>query len=130
MTVELEMLFWVSILTLFLWVPYVTSAIINDGLLAALKWQGNEKQRFLWAERAKRAHYNAIENLIPFAVIVIIAHLANVSNEATASAAMAYFWLRVIHYLSYTFGISYIRTPAFIGSWLAQLCIVYQIIIH
>ena len=84
----------------------------------------------MWAERAKRAHYNAIENLIPFAVIVIIAHLANVSNEATASAAMAYFWLRVIHYLFYTFGISYIRTPAFIGSWLAQLCIVYQIIIY
>ena len=87
MSVELEMLFWVSILTLFLWVPYVTSAIINDGLLAALKWQGNEKQRFLWAERAKRAHYNAIENLIPFAAIVIVAHLANVSNEATASCS-------------------------------------------
>ena len=130
MSVELEMLFWVSILTLFLWVPYVTSAIINDGVLAALKWQGNEKQRFLWAERAKRAHYNAIENLIPFAVIVIIAHLANVSNEATASAAMAYFWLRVIHCLFYTFGISYIRTPAFFGCWLALLCIVYLIIIH
>ena len=130
MSVELEMLFWVSTLTLFLWVPYVTSGIINDGLLASLKWQGNEKQRFLWAERAKRAHYNAIENLIPFAAIVVIAHLANVTNETTAAAATAYFWLRVIHYLFYTFGISYIRTPAFIGSWLAQICIVYQILIN
>jgi hypothetical protein len=50
------------------------------------------------------------------------------TNEATASAATAYFWLRVIHYLFYTAGISYIRIPAFIGSWLAQMCIVYQIL--
>ena len=130
MSVELQMLIWVSTLTLFLWVPYILAAIINDGLVASLKWKGDEKQRFLWAERAKRAHYNSIENLILFAAIVIVAHITNVSNEATASAAMAYFWLRVIHYIFYTAGISYIRTLAFIGSWLAQICIVYQILIH
>ena len=37
---------------------------------------------------------------------------------------------RVVCDLFYTFGISYIRTPAFIGSWLAQVCIVYQILVH
>ena len=128
MSVELEMLVWVSTLTLLMWVPYVLSGIINDGLVAALKWQGDEKQRFLWAERAKRAHYNSIENLIPFAIIVIIAHLTNISNEATTSAATAYFWLRAIHYIFYTAGISFMRTLAFIGSWLAQICIVFQIL--
>ncbi|MEE2745383.1 MAG: MAPEG family protein, partial [Pseudomonadota bacterium] len=102
----------------------------NDGLVAAFKWQGDEKPRYLWAERAKRAHYNSIENLIPFAAIVVVAHLASISNEATASAAIAFFWLRVIHYLFYMFGISYIRTLAFIGSWLAQICIIYQILIN
>ena len=128
MSVELEMLVWVTTLTLFMWVPYVLSGIINDGLIASFKWQGDEKQRYVWAERAKRAHYNAIENLIPFAAIVIVAHLAEISNDATASAAISYFWLRAIHYVFYTLGISYIRTPAFILSWLAQICIVYQII--
>jgi uncharacterized MAPEG superfamily protein len=130
MSVELEMLVWVATLTLLMWIPYVLSGIINDGLVASLKWKGDEKPRFMWAERAKRAHYNAIENLIPFAAIVIVAHIANISNEATASAAMAYFWLRAIHYLFYTLGVSYIRTPAFIGSWLAQICIVYQILVN
>ena len=129
MSVELEMLVWVTTLTLFLWVPYILSAIVNDGVITSLKWAGNEKQRFVWAERAKRAHYNSIENLIPFATIVIVAHLANISNEATISATTAYFWLRLVHYLFYVFGISYIRTLAFIGSWLAQICIVYQILI-
>ena len=128
MSVELEMLVWVSTLTLLMWVPYVLSGIINDGLVASLKWQGDEKQRFLWAEWAKRAHYNSIENLIPFAIIVIIAHLTNISNEVTTSAATAYFWLRAIHYIFYTAGISFMRTLAFIGSWLAQICIVFQIL--
>ena len=102
MSVELEMLVWVATLTLLMWIPYVLSGIINDGLVASLKWKGDEKPRFI----------------------------ANISNEATASAAMAYFWLRVIHYLFYTLGVSYIRTPAFIGSWLAQICIVYQILVN
>ena len=130
MSVELEMLVWLSTLTLFMWVPYVLSAMVNDGPIASFKWQGDEKQRFIWAERAKRAHYNAIENLIPFAAIVIVAHLAEISNDATAAAATAYFWLRAIHYVFYAVGISYIRTAAFALSWLAQLCIVYQIISH
>ena len=88
MSVELEMLVWVATLTLLMWIPYVLSGIINDGLVASLKWKGDEKPRFIWAERAKRAHYNAIENLIPFAAIVIVAHIANISNEATASAPL------------------------------------------
>ena len=130
MSVELEMLVWISTLTLFMWVPYVLSAMVNDGPIASFKWQGGEEQRFIWSQRAKRAHYNAIENLIPFAAIVIVAHLAEISNDATASAATAYFWLRAIHYVFYTAGISYIRTPAFILCWLPQICIVYQIISH
>ena len=113
-----------------MWVPYVLSAMVIDGPIASFKRQGDEKQRFSWAERAKRAHYNAIENLIPFAAIVIVAHLAEISNDATAAAATAYFWLRAIHYVFYTVGIPYIRTQAFALSWLAQLCIVYQIISH
>ena len=128
MSVELEMLIWVSTLTLFMWVPYVMAGIINDGLLGSLKWQGDQEQRSQWAARAKRAHYNAIENLIPFAVIVIIAHLANVSNSATETAATAYFWLRAIHYIFYILGVSYIRTSAFIASWIAQIFFVYQIL--
>lgn len=44
-----------------------------------------------WVSRAKKAHYNAIENLIPFAALVIVAHLAGAANEATTAAAIAYF---------------------------------------
>ena len=81
-----------------------------------------------WAERGKKAHYNAVENLVPFAVLVLVAHSMGLSNEATQSASVAYFWLRVAHYIVYTAGLPFGRTLMFAGAWFAQICIAYQII--
>ena len=128
MSVEIEMLVWVSTLTLFMWFPYIIPAIITAGLMASLKRQGDERPPSPWAERAKRAHHNAIENLVPFAVLVLVAHAANISNDATQSAAIFYFCFRAAHYVFYTLGISVLRTATFFGGWLAQICILYQIL--
>ena len=128
MSVELEMLVWVSTLTLFMWFPYIVSAIMRDGITVSLKRQGDERPPSPWAERAKRAHYNAIENLVPFAILTLVAHVANISNDATQSAAVAYFGLRAAHYVFYVLGISVLRTVTFSGGWLAQICILYQIL--
>ena len=128
MTVELEALVWVTVLTLFMWLPYVFVRIINFGLITVLRYQADDKPLPSWAERAKNAHNNSIENLIPFATLVIVASLANISNDATVSAAIAYFWLRLVHYILHILGISFLRTIAFAGGWLAQLCIAYQIL--
>jgi len=35
--------------------------------------------------QAKNAHYNAIENLAPFSALIIVAHLASISNTATVN---------------------------------------------
>jgi len=128
MSTELEMLAWVSGLTILMWVPYILAHIGNVGLIPALTYQADGTPLPGWAARAKRAHANAIENLAPFAALVIVAHLANATNEATASAAIAYFWLRAAHYVVYTAGIPFARTLTFAGSLLAQFCILYQIL--
>jgi len=128
MTTELEMLAWVSGITLLMWIPYIIAHIGNVGIMQALTYKGDATPLPDWAARAKKAHYNAIENLAPFAAIVIIAHLMNISNEATAAAATAYFWLRVAHYLLYIPAVPFGRTLTFAGSWLAQLCILYHIL--
>ena len=96
--------------------------------MAALKRQGDEAAPYPWTGRAKRAHNNAIENLIPFTALVLVAHMANISNETTQLAAITYFWSRAAHYVFYTLGIPILRTLSFIGGWLAQLCIAYQIL--
>ncbi|MDF1722615.1 MAG: MAPEG family protein [Minwuia sp.] len=61
-------------------------------------------------------------------MLVIVAHLANVSNDATAVAAVAYFWVRLAHYVVYIAGVPVARTLIFVAGWLAQLCILYQIL--
>ena len=63
MTTELEVLLWVSLLTLFMWFPYSLVRIMNFGLITVLKYKVDDKPLSSWAERAKKAHYNSIENL-------------------------------------------------------------------
>jgi len=129
MTNELEVLVWLAGLTIFMWLPYILAHIVNVGLMQALTYRADGEPLPDWATRAKRAHYNAIENLAPFAALVIVAHLANVNNDVTASAALACFWFRVAHYIVYTLGIPFGRTLTFAGSWLAQICFLYQILV-
>ena len=128
MTTELAMLTWATALTIVLWIPYILGHILNVGLLPALTYQGDDTPLPTWAARAKKAHANAVENLVPFAVLVLIAHQLDISNTATTSAAVAYFWLRLAHYLTYTANVPFGRTLTFAGAWGAQICILFQIL--
>ena len=59
-----------------MWLPYILARIANVGLLSALTYTADGLSlRPDWAKRVKQAHYNAIENLAPFAALVIVAHL-------------------------------------------------------
>ena len=128
MTVELEMLTWTAIATLLMWLPYILAHIANVGVVEALTDRADGTALPGWAARAKKAHYNAIENLLPFAVLIFVAHAVGVSNPATQSAAMAFLGFRLAHYVVYISGVPFGRTLTFFGSWLAQLCIVYQLL--
>ena len=128
MTVELEMLTWTAIATLLMWLPYILAHIANVGVVEALTYRADGAALPGWAARAKKAHYNAIENLLPFAVLIFVAHAVGVSNPATQSAAMAFLGFRLAHYVVYISGVPFGRTLTFFGSWLAQLCIVYQLL--
>ena len=128
MTTELEMLTWATALTILLWIPYTLARIMNVGLLPTLTYKSDDTPLAAWATRAKKAHANAIENLAPFAVLVLVAHQLDISNTATTSAAVAYFWLRLAHFITYTANVPFGRTVTFAGAWGAQLCILFQIL--
>lgn len=128
MTTELQMLAWVSAITLLMWLPYILAHIANVGVMAALTYKADATPLPDWAARAKKAHYNAIENLAPFAALVAVSHFAGISNEATALSAIVYFWLRAAHYIVYIMAVPFARTLTFAGAWLAQICIAYQIL--
>ena len=128
MTIELKMLVLVSVLSIVMWLPYILARIQAYGYLKTLTYSVDESPLPDWAIRAKKAHYNAVENLVVFSILIIVAHLAQISNDGTVYAAIGYFWFRVAHYVLYISGIPFGRTIAFTGAWLAQIYIAYQIL--
>lgn len=130
MNSELYYLALVSVLTGLLWVPYVLDTVAVRGLIDAVGYPENPKPLHAWARRLKAAHYNAVENLVVFAALVLVAQAAGIHNAAIVSSAMVYFWARVVHVLAYTLGIPWIRTLAFVAGVGAQLCIAWHILAH
>ncbi len=128
MKTELLYLTLVTALTGVLWIPYILDRIAVWGLVPAVGYPTNPPAQSPWAERLKKAHANAVENLVVFAALVLAAQAVNVSNGATASAAIVYFWARVVHPIAYTFAIPWVRTLAFAVGFFAQATIAWQIL--
>ncbi len=128
MTVELKYLALVTTLTALIWIPYILNTIMVRGVLDAVGYPENPKPLAPWAQRMKAAHYNAVENLVVFAALVLAAHVAGVKGEATAMACVIYFWARVVHLAAYTFRIPWVRTLAFTVGWVCQITLAVKIL--
>jgi uncharacterized MAPEG superfamily protein len=128
-TTELYWLTLTALVTALFWVPYVLDRMVVSGLGGTLAGAAPESSgHSTWAQRAIRAHYNAIENLAIFAPIVLIAHLLGISNGATKAAVVVYFFARLAHYVVYSAGIPAARTLTFTAGWLAQIAIIASIL--
>jgi len=128
MTSELMSLTWVVALTAVIWVPYILNTIAVRGLMGAVGYLENPAPLAGWAQRMKAAHYNAVENLVVFAALVLIANAAGISNDMTVLACEIYFWARLVHLLAYTFAIPFVRTLAFAVGWICQVMFLLQLI--
>jgi uncharacterized MAPEG superfamily protein len=130
MKTELLYLTLVTVLTGLLWVPYILDRIMTRGLMDAVGYPEHPKAQSPWAVRLMRAHDNAVENLVVFAALVLVANAVGVSNGTVAGAAIVYFWARVVHAAAYTFGVPWVRTLAFTVGFIAQAAIAVQILTH
>lgn len=128
MTPELKMLTWVAALHLVIWIPYILNLIIVRGIVDAVGYPEDPKPMADWAQRMKAAHYNAVENLVVFAALVLTAHVAGVSSGTTVVACTVYFWARVAYVIVYTLGIPWLRTIAFAVGWLATGAILLELL--
>ncbi|MGB1504019.1 MAG: MAPEG family protein [Acidimicrobiales bacterium] len=125
LTSSLTYLAWTSALCLVLWIPYVLETIGRRGLLTVLRYEESDVEPAAWAQRSHRAHLNLLENLPPFAALVLIANLTDV---AVGGAAAVFFWARVAHAIVHIAGVPYLRTAAFFVSWAAMFTIFFRII--
>jgi uncharacterized MAPEG superfamily protein len=128
MKTEFASLVWISTFTALLWVPYVLNRMAVAGIGATVGYPADPPALSPWARRLRAAHANAVENLVVFAALILAAQLLGISNAVTAVAATLYLWSRVAHAVAYTFAISWVRTLAFVGGFVAQMLVAWQLL--
>lgn len=119
----------VTTATALMWVPYTLALMGKGGLMGAM---GNRTETVplpAWAERARRAHANAVENLALFAPLVLLAILVKPADAMVATAAHVYLIARLVHYAVYVAGIPVVRTLAFVTGWGATVAIALAILV-
>lgn len=121
-TPELYALTLITAATALMWVPYVCARMMAHGVTRAIGVPGpGYPADAPWADRARRAHLNAIENLAVFAPLVLVAAIIEVSTAVTVLSARIYVVARLVHYVIYVAGIPVIRTLAFLAGACATL---------
>ena len=127
---ELAYLVWTTILTALIWIPYVVDRAAVWGLPDTVGYPDSPKAQSPWARRMKAAHANAIENLVVFATLVLVANAVGLSNGATVFAATLYFWARLVHVVAYTMALPWVRTLAFTAGFVAQAIFAWQLVVR
>jgi uncharacterized MAPEG superfamily protein len=79
------------------------------------------------AGRARRAHFNMVENLVLFTALVLIAAVAGKANATTAMGAAIFFWGRLAHAIIYLIGVPWLRTLAWFVSVIGMIMIAVQL---
>lgn len=126
-------LFYLALVTAFtglLWVPYILDRLAVRGLMDAVGYPDQPKPQSPWAQRLIKAHYNAVENLVVFAALVLLAHAMGVTSSAIGTAAIVYFWARVVHAAAYAFAVPWVRTLAFTVGFLCQAVVAWQLLMR
>ena len=131
MSADIYWLVLTILITALMWVPYVLDSFFVRGIIPTMMYPGKEAPPLSgWAQRAKSAHYNAVENLVIFAPLVVVCHFyqSSLNMNAVAAAAMIYFFARLIHYIVYTLKIPFLRTLAFLAGWGVQIYLAYMLL--
>ena len=125
---ELNLLVWAGVLTLVQAVAAVHGAMMQVGLPTLAGNREGLPEIKGWGGRAARAHRNMLENLVLFAILVIVAVLADKTNGTTLLGAQIFFWARVVYAFVYLAGIPWLRTGVWAVSIVGLAMIFLQLI--
>lgn len=133
MTTEMFYLILTMGLAASMWVPYIVGINMNPVDTAADFVRPPDLRQFpAWVHRSHRAHLNLLEQAVPFAVVVIAAHVMDISTTVTVWAATAFFFLRLIHAAGMVSGVLKfpLRPIVFSSGWICILLLIWQVIAH
>jgi uncharacterized MAPEG superfamily protein len=113
MSLEITLLLWSVALTFIQMLVAVSGAILQFGLPELASNREDLPPATSWAGRAQRAHYNMLQNLVLFAVLILVTEITNKNSAMTGFGAQLFFWARVAYAVIYVVGLPWVRT----GVW-------------
>lgn len=132
MTTELLSLLIVGLLGATLWIPFVIGINTTEFAGKATSFERPPSPAAMqpWVHRAYRAHLNLLEQLLPFAIVVLIAHELNVATPVTQIAAISFVALRFVHAIGIISGLARmpLRPLIFTAGWVAIIAIGVEVI--
>jgi uncharacterized MAPEG superfamily protein len=131
MTPELKWLVFTALLVGSLWIPFIVGVNVTDfeGKGQLFERPPDHSKMAPWVHRSLRAHQNALEQLLPFAVIVIAGAISGVSTSTTTVCAIIFFWLRVAHAIGMISGLARfpIRPAIYFTNWTVMFVYAWQV---
>ena len=128
MTTDIFMLVATALLCLGIPFVYGAGRFLQPG---GFSWCASNRETSLetpaWTRRAVQAHANLVENLQPFAILVLAAQVSGKANALTALGATIFFWGRIAHLIVYVAGVTYLRTLIWFGAWIGGAMIAVQL---
>lgn len=128
MTTDMMMLIASAVLCLLLAFPYTLGFMFSRGLFVVAGNREDFPAGHGWIGRAHRAHLNMVENLVPFAALVLAAAVMNRADAWTALGTQVFFYSRVVHAVVYTIGVPWLRTLAYVGGLAGTAMVLYGIV--
>lgn len=129
MTTDITMLLASAVLTALLAMPYSTGFLLTRGLYVVAGNREDFPPGSGWIGRAHRAHLNMVENMVPFAALVLGAAVAGKADAWTALGAQVFFYSRVLHAVVYIAGVPWVRTLAYVGGLAGMALVLYGIVV-
>ena len=136
MTSELLALSIIAIFAASMWLPFIVGVNTSEPGSEADK-QSQDFSRPAdpalqrpWVHRAYRAHLNLLEQGMPFAVLVLIAHAVGVSSTVTIWSAWIFVALRLAHAAGMITGLTGLpaRPIIFTAGWVCCVAIFVEIL--
>src|SRR5713226_4866120 len=128
MSPALTLLIWSVALTFIQMLIAVSGATLQVGLPKLAGNRADVPRLTGWAGRAQRAHYNMLENMVLFAILVLTAELTDKDNAMIRLGAQLFFWGRLAYAIIFIAGIPWARTAVWSVSVVGLILIFVQLL--
>ena len=128
MSLELTLLVWSVALAFVQMLIAMTGRVLEVGLPSFVGNREDLPPLSGWMGRADRAYRNMLENLLLFAVLVIVLEVTNKDDEVTGLGAQLFFWARCVYVIVYVAGVPWLRTLVWAVSVVGLILIFLQLV--